>query len=81
VPNTADITVYHAEEAGLGFGSSHNLDMLSGTSLKQDLIRKLWYFKLSYQSVIPQQYVLQAPAMHLKRNETLCCDSFPVVEG
>lgn len=53
VPNTTDITVYYAEEAGLGFGSSHNLDMLSGTSLKRELIRKLWYFKLSYQSNPP----------------------------
>lgn len=49
----ASLTVYHVEEARLEFSSRHKLNMLTGMSLKPDLIRTLWYFKLSYQSVIP----------------------------
>lgn len=36
VPNTADITLYHVEEASLGLGASHKLNMLTGMSSKQD---------------------------------------------
>lgn len=42
VPSTAHITVYHVEEARLGFGTSHKLNMLTGMSSKQDLSRGLY---------------------------------------
>lgn len=46
--------IFCMEEASLGFGTSHKLNVLAGTSSKQDLRRGfLRYFAFCYQSVIP----------------------------
>lgn len=46
--------IFCMEEASLGFGASHKLNVLAGTSSKQDLRRGfLRYFAFCYQSVIP----------------------------